>query len=642
MFNQLKVSCSNSDTLKTILNAFGWILQAPDDSPLRMEELCIAVTLSEDHTEPPGPDQLVPPDHLIQMCGNLIYLEETTDIVRLPHSSMRKTLLKGGHSFPSEATLSKICLTYLTFKTFDWGPCPTENDLHQLSKTYVFARFAASNWARFAHDDRAKDQELHQLAHCLFESSKRLEAALQFGPIDAKAKFQELPRAIKPIHVAAAAGLLIMGREILRQPLDSNVIYASCLQDMTSEEVERKYGDVASYDTHGRTALHFAVLKGQEAAAKILLDAGADIMAEDEDGNTALHYAAREGYTKLAAVLLTYNADTVARNIAGEIPLHLALRAGRKALVVADFLITHTPNDKVNMKDHSGQTPLHTAAETGNADMIRKILANGGDVKIVDLHMQTALHIAASKAKHEVCRLLLDVTQGSCIDSENDERQTPLHLAALGCEIEPDGHQVVSLLIQAGANVSARDSHGRTPLHLIASAPHHDGEPLWRMEVVQLLIDGGIDVNVRDVLGETALLNVAESLSLESGAMATTLLAAHAEVDIPNAKQETPLHRASRWGNVDVVSILVTQGKANVLTQDINGDTPLHIAAGWGHKEVVEFLLAHGGDVNLKNHRKQTPLECVKSGKKEVSSKWTVKPERYGRGYDDIINLLQN
>jgi Ankyrin repeat len=79
-----------------------------------------------------------------------------------------------------------------------------------------------------------------------------------------------------------------------------------------------------------------------------------------------------------------------------------------------------------------------------------------------------------------------------------------------------------------------------------------------------------------------------------------------------------------------------------VLTRDINGDTPLHIAAGWGHKEVVKILLTNGGDINLKNHRKQTPLECVKSGKKEVRCKWAVKPEKYGIGYDDIISLLQN
>ena len=120
-----------------------------------------------------------------------------------------------------------------------------------------------------------------------------------------------------------------------------------------------------------------------------------------------MHYAAREGYTRLAAIFLTSGADVTARNIAREIPLHLAIRAGKKAGDVSEYLIAQTPSDKINMKDHSGQTPLHAAAEFGNSDMINKILAKNGDITIVDLHMQAALHRAASKANREICRLLL-------------------------------------------------------------------------------------------------------------------------------------------------------------------------------------------------------------------------------------------
>ena len=69
----------------------------------------------------------------------------------------------------------------------------------------------------------------------------------------------------------------------------------------------------------------------------------------------------------------------------------------------------------------------------------------------------------------------------------------------------------------------------------------------------------------------------------------------------------TPLHKASSGGHLEVVNALLAHG-ANVngakkyginiliiLVYDmIIGDTPLHVASKNGHLEVVQFLLAAG------------------------------------------------
>jgi ankyrin repeat protein len=70
-------------------------------------------------------------------------------------------------------------------------------------------------------------------------------------------------------------------------------------------------GDVVGYaDKFGYTALHVAVVHGQYAVAKILLDNGADVDARTDAGVTPLHCAAEQGHLRLAELLLEYGADT--------------------------------------------------------------------------------------------------------------------------------------------------------------------------------------------------------------------------------------------------------------------------------------------------------------------------------------------
>jgi ankyrin repeat protein len=112
------------------------------------------------------------------------------------------------------------------------------------------------------------------------------------------------------------------------------------------------------------------------------------------------------------------------------------------------------------------------------------------------------------------------------LELRNQEGQTALFAVGDSRPSDKDGDRVecARLLIQAGANVNARDGDGNTPLHenldddvneellkhgANVNARNHDGEtPIFTNvsdQCVRLFIDHGADLNLRNNKGQTAL-----------------------------------------------------------------------------------------------------------------------------------------
>src|ERR1035441_3618873 len=72
--------------------------------------------------------------------------------------------------------------------------------------------------------------------------------------------------------------------------------------------------------------LHDAAYSGRTAAAKLLLDQGADINALASDGYTALFLAARRGHTEMIKLLLDRGASINAKSRDGWTALHVAVQ----------------------------------------------------------------------------------------------------------------------------------------------------------------------------------------------------------------------------------------------------------------------------------------------------------------------------
>ena len=100
------------------------------------------------------------------------------------------------------------------------------------------------------------------------------------------------------------------------------------------------------------------------------------------DGNL-LHAAIRAGWEEAIAPLITAGADINARDARAETVLHLAagagMAAGTKTLIAAgaDIHARAGVPDSAQPPAGWGDTPLHRAVDSGNADCLRALLDAG-------------------------------------------------------------------------------------------------------------------------------------------------------------------------------------------------------------------------------------------------------------------------
>ncbi len=144
--------------------------------------------------------------------------------------------------------------------------------------------------------------------------------------------------------------------------------------------------------------------------------------------------------------------------------------------------------------------------------------------------------------------------------------------------------EMVTLLLDRGANVNARGTRGRTALH---EAARWGGEHITR-----LLLARGADIRARDDRQQTALHLAASSSATE---VVMLLLSAGADVQARDCDGACPLHSAAGEGAVEVAKLLLGKG-ADVQAAAQDGSTPLQHAARHGHAAVVRLLLERGAE----------------------------------------------
>ena len=311
------------------------------------------------------------------------------------------------------------------------------------------------------------------------------------------------------------------------KPLLCSVVgFALCLQFGTRRAASAELSRLVS-----------AIRAGHVDAVRHELAQGADVNARDATGTTPLMFATVYADVSMVSLLLDSGADVDARN-------------------------------------HAGATALMWSV--GNHDKARLLLENGADVNVATKAGLTALIMAATLPDAaKTVRLL--VTHGADVNA-NAEHFSPLMSASFRGDTD-----VLKVLIEKGADATARNRFGFSPLH----GASFNGT----VEATRLLLSKRIDANV-EVEGFTPAMWAAVHGKTEALRL---LVAAGAKLNVQQDQfGTTPLMWASTTGHADTIRFLVRNG-ADVNVRDAFGNTPLSWARRRGDKRITEMLEKAGG-----------------------------------------------
>ncbi|EFN80263.1 Transient receptor potential channel pyrexia [Harpegnathos saltator] len=322
-------------------------------------------------------------------------------------------------------------------------------------------------------------------------------------------------------------------------------------------------------------------------------------MRERDPDHVALMSALENGELERAAEILARDSQNKYIQPIGALQvtaLHVAAWQGRIDLL--DQL--YAKGADVNAADKIGRCALYYAAHCGYADVTRWILQHGGDTQAKadinscskDLHKSPLVKSCFGKA------LPLPVCWG----------RTPLHQA-----VKNNHADVVRLLVEAGADVNAKDENLVSPLLLAGSAVNRDDsqEMAKFVEIIKTLVSGKAFVNIiHPDTGTTALHHAAGIGSAE----ATKLLLTNGAWPMFKCKSSgsTPLHIAASAGSLEtLIALLRVIQPHRIDTCDQVNQTALHLASYQGHSDCVRMLIKCGGNLAAMTKTGVTAVDAI-------------------------------
>lgn len=204
--------------------------------------------------------------------------------------------------------------------------------------------------------------------------------------------------------------------------------------------------------------------KNKAQIIRLLIDSGENINGRDQFGWTPLMRAAGKGDSDLIAILLKHGADTNLRNMAGE-------------------------------------TALLIAARLEYPEAVSALIENGCNPDQIDAYGRMALMLAVHNSDLKSMKALL--LKGANPNALNREERTALfYVKAQSGNIDT----VVRTLVEAGANINARDKNGDTALIAAVDGIAANEEQInLSLIIIQALLKNGADPNLKNNEGFSAL-----------------------------------------------------------------------------------------------------------------------------------------
>jgi ankyrin repeat protein len=289
------------------------------------------------------------------------------------------------------------------------------------------------------------------------------------------------------------------------------------------------------------------------------------------------------------------------------------LNAARSHPIDAANRDPRVANDRENSADEPRAVPsrrkLPTSRSRAESEQeLAQLTASAGGPEY--------LWISAAYATRDPSRrdALLALADPCHIETRDSEGRTALHLAA-----QEGNGPVIEALLEAGADLTAKDRSGSRPLHHLvthALGPHYLADFLSR----------GASVSQENSFGATALHFAARSANPRG---VRALLGAGADPQAINSNGRTALHELAeslriRDDDPKAGSIVATilqdllRSGTPIDWQDRYGREAMHVACERGAREVVRGLLDAGVDAMQPSKEGWTPLDYARHAPKIV------------------------
>ena len=401
-------------------------------------------------------------------------------------------------------------------------------------------------------------------------------------------KFNGMLPADSSLRVDDGVILQLLQKAVTRSEMDTflTILRSSCISNKQSMRAEllslvilsaqfgngdavvqlcKLYPTCVEQTSQGRSA--FVELSGAQttedslvSTLTYLLQREVNVNMQGPDGNTALHNTVTRGHITATKLLVREGACVNLPNNRGETPISLGLSSCLEGVLLP-------PNSPLPQ-----QASLYLAAEQADFESLDR-LAKRVPVDSTWIHARTALSAASRKGHADMVH----------------------HLLSLGALPFPLGHVWPNLPVLH----ALRHGYAEVALTLVR---HTTREQYARStDVEQRHIRRQLELLLHHCAA-TGAVGIAQEILSSS-------LGVHPEVVLDKL---VPMHVACRYGQLEVVKLLLSYRANATAPAEVYGNTPLHYALFYGHTHVAEYLLTLPSvHVNCTNNQQDTPLHCV-------------------------------
>ena len=295
------------------------------------------------------------------------------------------------------------------------------------------------------------------------------------------------------------------------------------------------------------------------------LEQGINANTQEPSGDTALHIAIKENNFKAVQLLLDHNACIHILNARGHSPLSLA----------ENQILVQLLKSKPSPKPY--KVSLYLAAKKRKLEVVQQLLNSGVPVDSKWINGRTALCAAAMNGDTKMIDILLS-HNSSTFPAGNTWPELPVAHAL------KNKHEDVAYMLMEKTEEQYGHKTDKEKVHICQQLVH--------------------------LLHYCCRMNAVSVATLILNSKYTNLDICHTFL-----KGLSPLHVACKFGQLEMMKLLLLYGMDVNLRSEFYLNSPLHYACFYGHVNLAKHLLSYPEvNIDCENKQHETPLFCVLRG----------------------------